>query len=67
MGRAAVARAFADIDGACAVIFAELDGAGSGADPDDDPLQDMSDLCLDILAGSARSEPRMAALKARAA
>ncbi|MEW9872786.1 DUF222 domain-containing protein [Arthrobacter sp. HS15c] len=67
MGRAAVAKAFADIDAAYAVLFAELDGTGSGADPDADPLQDRSDFCLDILAGTARSEPRMAAVKALAA
>ncbi|MDR7160093.1 DUF222 domain-containing protein [Arthrobacter sp. BE255] len=67
MGRAAVAKAYADIDAAIAVITAELDGTGSGADGDDDPLQDMSDLCLDILAGAARSEPQMAAVKALAA
>ena len=67
MGRAAVAKAFADIDAAYAVFSAEVDGTGSGADADDDPMQDTSDLCLDILAGSARSEPQMAALKAQAA
>ncbi|TAP40104.1 endonuclease, partial [Arthrobacter sp. S39] len=67
MGRAAVAKAFADIDAAYAVLSAEVDGTGSGADADDDPMQDTSDLCLDILAGAARSEPRMAALKAQAA
>ena len=67
MGREAVAKAFADIHAAVAVLAAELDGTGSGADPDDDPLRDTSDLCLDILAGAARSDPRMAALKAKAA
>ena len=67
MGRAAVAKAFADINAAYAVLTAELDGTGSGTDPHDDPLQDTSDLCLDILAWVAGSEPRMAALKARAA
>ncbi|MDR7159004.1 DUF222 domain-containing protein [Arthrobacter sp. BE255] len=67
MGRAAVTKAYADIDAAIAVITAELAGAGSGADPDADPMQDTTDLCLDILAGAARSEPQMAAVKALAA
>ena len=69
MGRAAVVKAFEDINAAYAVLASELDGTGTGTgtDPDDDPLQDMSDVCLDILAGAAGSEPRMAALKARAA
>lgn len=67
MGRAAVEKAFADIHAAYAVLSAELEGTGSGAGPDADPLQGTSDLCLGILAGAARSEPQMAGLKARAA
>ncbi len=67
MGREAVAKAYADINAAFAVLTAELDGNGSGDAADADPMQEMSDICLDILAGTAGSEPRFAALKARAA
>jgi hypothetical protein len=67
MGSGAVAKAYADINAACAVLAAELDGNGSGDAADADPMQGMSDICLDILAGAAASEPRFAALKARAA
>lgn len=66
MGRAAVAKAYADINAAVAVLSAELDGNGSEDAADADPLQGMADVCLDILAGAAGAEPRYAALKARA-
>ena len=66
MGRAAVAKAYADINAAVAVLSAELDGNALGDATDADPLQGMADVCLDILAGVAGAEPRYAALKARA-
>lgn len=63
-----MAKAFAEINAAVAVLIAEVDGNGSGPDPDEaDPLRDAAEACLEILAGVAGSEPRLAALKALAA
>ena len=67
MGRAAVAKAFADINAAVAVLAAELNDPQPCTPDDGDPMQDMSDVCLDILAGAAGSEARFAGLKALAA
>lgn len=70
MGNAAVAKAYADIIAAIAVLNSELDGAGgSGSEvsSESDYLGGLGDRCLDILSGGAGVEARMAALKARAA
>lgn len=70
MGNAAVAKAYADIIAAIAVLNSELDGAGgSGSEVSSgaDYLGGLGDRCLDILSGAAGVEARMAALKARAA
>lgn len=66
MGSAAAAEAFETINAALAVLAAEVDEAhcsSAGADP----LGGAADTCLTILAGTARAEARMAALKAKAA
>ncbi|MCO4252612.1 DUF222 domain-containing protein, partial [Pseudarthrobacter sp. MDT3-9] len=70
MGNAAVAKAYADIIAAIAVLNSELNGAGgSGSEvsSEADLLRGLGDTCLDILSGAAGVEARMAALKARAA
>ncbi|MDQ0677285.1 hypothetical protein QFZ30_000667 [Arthrobacter pascens] len=67
MGSAAVTKAYADINAAIAVLTAEVDSARLGAPDDADPLQGLTDNCLDILAGVPGAEARLAALKARAA
>ncbi|MFD0047278.1 DUF222 domain-containing protein [Pseudarthrobacter scleromae] len=67
MGREAVARAFADIRAALAVLNAEVDGCGSEPFSAADPLAGLADGSLDILAGAAAVEAGVAGLKARAA
>jgi hypothetical protein len=67
MGNRAVVQAFDAINAAVAVLTAELHRNGSGDPADADPLQGLAAGCLDILAGAAGSEPRLAALKAQAA
>ncbi|MHA7298109.1 HNH endonuclease signature motif containing protein, partial [Pseudarthrobacter sp. MDT3-1] len=70
MGNAAVAKAYADIIAAIAVLNSALNGAGgSGSEvsSEADLLRGLGDTCLDILSGAAGVEARMAALKARAA
>ncbi|WP_457949589.1 DUF222 domain-containing protein [Pseudarthrobacter sp. alpha12b] len=67
MGKAAVAKAFADIRAALAVLNAEVDGAGLEPFSMADPLAGLADGCLDILAGSREVEARLAGLKAKAA
>ncbi|MFM9275317.1 DUF222 domain-containing protein [Pseudarthrobacter sp. NKDBFgelt] len=67
MGSEAVARAFADIRAALAVLNAEVDGCGSEPFSAADPLAGLADGNLDILAGAAAVEAGMAGLKARAA
>ncbi|KRE71059.1 endonuclease [Arthrobacter sp. Soil762] len=62
-----MAKAFADINAAVAVLTAEINGNGSGGAVDADPLRGVADICLDILAGTAGSEPRFAAVKAQGA
>ncbi|MDQ0636215.1 hypothetical protein QFZ40_004124 [Arthrobacter pascens] len=61
------AQAFEAINAAVAVLTAELDRTGPGASSDTDQLHALADSCLDILGGIARSEARLAALKAQAA
>ncbi|WP_190990825.1 HNH endonuclease signature motif containing protein [Pseudarthrobacter sulfonivorans] len=67
MGKAAVAKAFEDIDAALAVLNAEADGCGSEPFSVADPLGGLGDGCLDILAGVRRGEAGFAGVKARAA
>jgi hypothetical protein len=67
MGREAVARAFAEIRAALAVLDAEVDGRGSEPFSAADPLAGLADGSLDILAGAAAVEAGVAGLKARAA
>ncbi|MEO8283114.1 MAG: DUF222 domain-containing protein [Pseudarthrobacter sp.] len=67
MGKAAVAKAFADINAALAVLNAEVDGSGSEASSEADPVRGAGDRCLDILAGVRGAEGGFAGLKARAA
>lgn len=67
MASKAVERAFGAIDNAIAIIRAEMAGSPCGPATDADPLAAVADGCLDILAGSARAEARIAALKAEAA
>ncbi|MGX1162889.1 uncharacterized protein DUF222 [Arthrobacter sp. SLBN-100] len=67
MGKAAVTKAFEDINAALAVLNAEVDGCGSEPFSDADPLAGLADGSLDILAGARMVEAGIAALKARAA
>ena len=67
MGKAAVVKAFEDINAALAVLNAEADGCGSEPFSAADPLAGLGDGCLDILAGARTAEAGIAALKARAA
>ncbi|TPV50949.1 DUF222 domain-containing protein [Pseudarthrobacter phenanthrenivorans] len=67
MGQAAVAKAFAEIKAALAVLNAEVDGCGSEPFLAADPLAALADGCLDILAGVREVEAGFAGLKARAA
>ncbi|WHP60659.1 DUF222 domain-containing protein [Arthrobacter sp. KFRI-F3372] len=67
MGREAVARAFADIRAALAVLNAEVDGCGSEPFSAADPLAGLADGNLDILAAAREAEAGLAGLKARAA
>ena len=67
MGSEAVARAFADIRAALAVLNAEVDGCGSEPFSAADPLAGLADGSLDILAGAKEAEAGLAGLKARAA
>ncbi|MDQ0147678.1 HNH endonuclease signature motif containing protein [Pseudarthrobacter niigatensis] len=67
MGTAAVAKAYADIRSALAVLNAEVDGQGSLPFSAVDPLAGLADGCLDVLAGAREVEAGFAALKAKAA
>ncbi|MEV7474115.1 DUF222 domain-containing protein [Pseudarthrobacter oxydans] len=67
MGSEAVAKAFADIRAALAVLNAEVDGCGSEPFSAADPLAGLADGSLDILAAAAAVEAGVAGLKARAA
>jgi hypothetical protein len=67
MGREAVAKAFADIRAALAVLNAEVDGCGSEPFSAADPVAGLADGNLDILAGAKEAEAGLAGLKARAA
>jgi hypothetical protein len=63
----AAGKAFDAIDAAIAALTAEVFDSGAGSTSEADPLLVSADGCLDILAGVARSEARLAALKAEAA
>ena len=67
MASEAVAQAFEAIAAAVAMLRDEVAESGCGSPPDSDPLDVVADGCLDILAGIARAEARIAALKAVAA
>ncbi|MFP5367111.1 MAG: endonuclease, partial [Actinomycetes bacterium] len=67
MGQAAVAKAFAEIKAALAVLNAEVDGCASEPFLAADPLAALADGCLDIIAGVREVEAGFAGLKARAA
>ncbi|TNB76743.1 DUF222 domain-containing protein [Arthrobacter sp. BB-1] len=67
MGQAAVAKAYADIKAALAVLNAEVDGCGAEPFSAADPLAGLADGCLNILAGVREVEAGFAGLKARAA
>ncbi|MDQ0923178.1 hypothetical protein QF038_001686 [Pseudarthrobacter sp. W1I19] len=67
MGKAAVVKAFEDINAALAVLNAEAEGCGSEPFSDADPLAGLGDGCLDILAGTRVAEAGIAAVKAQAA
>jgi hypothetical protein len=67
MGKAAIAKAFADINAAVAVLNAEAAGCGSESFSVADPLSGLADGCLDILAGAARVQARVSGVVANAA
>ncbi|KRE80739.1 HNH endonuclease signature motif containing protein [Arthrobacter sp. Soil762] len=67
MASEAVAKAFEAIDAAVAMLRDEVAESDCGSPSDSDPLAVVADGCLDILAGIARAEARIAALKAEAA
>ncbi|MET4588529.1 DUF222 domain-containing protein [Arthrobacter sp. 754] len=67
MASEAVVKAFEAIGAAIAMLHAEVAQSGFGLLSDTDPLADIADGCLDILAGVARTEARVAALKAAGA
>jgi hypothetical protein len=67
MGKAAVVKAFEDINAALAVLNSEVEGCGAEPFSDADPLAGLGDGCLDILAGARVVEAGFAAVKARAA
>ncbi len=64
MASEAVLEAFEAIDAAIAVVRAEVARSVCGVPPANDPLAAIADDCLDILSGVARTEARVAALKA---
>ncbi|MFY9633850.1 MAG: endonuclease, partial [Cellulosimicrobium cellulans] len=60
-----VAKAYAEITAAVAVLTGVVNEHGSsGLSAADDPLQGLSEDCLDILAGAAAADAQMAGLKA---
>jgi hypothetical protein len=67
MTNPAVAKAFQDINAAIAVLTAVVAQSGQDAFSGNDPLNGLAEDCLDVLAGAAGSDARMAALKAQAA
>lgn len=66
MASEAAAQAFEAIDAALAVLRAKVAGSFGGTPPPHDPLAAVADECLEVLAGVARAEARLAALKAQA-
>ncbi|WP_426226087.1 DUF222 domain-containing protein [Pseudarthrobacter sp. DSP2-3-2b1] len=67
MASEAVVEAFEAVDAAIAMLHAAVAQSGFGLVSNTDPLAAIADECLDILAGVARTEARVAALKAAAA
>jgi hypothetical protein len=67
MASEAVVEAFEAVNAAIAILQAEVAQSGCGLLSDTDPLAAIADECLDILCGVARTEARVAALKAAAA
>jgi hypothetical protein len=67
MASEAVAKAFEAMGAAIAMLNVEVAASGCRVPSDTDPLASVADDCLDILAGVARVEARLAALKAEAA
>ncbi|MDQ0664068.1 hypothetical protein QFZ35_002566 [Arthrobacter ulcerisalmonis] len=67
MASEAVAKAFEAVYAAIDMLRAEIAGSGVGLPSGADPLAAVADECLDILAGTARAEARVAALKAEVA
>jgi hypothetical protein len=67
MASEAMVEAYAAIDAAIAVLRAAVAGSACGSPPGTDPLASVADDCLEVLAGAARVEARLAALKAEAA
>lgn len=66
MASEAVMEAFEAIDAAIALLRTEIVQPACGTLPTADPLATVADGCLDILAGVARAEARVAALKSAA-
>jgi hypothetical protein len=65
MSNPAVAKAFADISAAVAVLTGVVNEPGSdGLSAEGDPLRGLSGDCLDILTGAAAADAEMAGLKA---
>ncbi|MDR6415782.1 DUF222 domain-containing protein [Pseudarthrobacter sulfonivorans] len=68
MRNPAVAKAYADITAAVAVLAGVVNESGPrGLSPEGDPLWGLSEDCLDILTGAAGADAQMAGLKAQAA
>jgi hypothetical protein len=67
MGKAAVAKAFEDVNAALAVLTAEAKGCGSEPFSAADPLPGLADGCLDILTGASGVQARVSALVVNAA
>jgi hypothetical protein len=65
MSNPVVAQAYAEITAAVAVLTGVARGSGPGGlSVAGDPVRDLSEDCLDILAGGVRAEAQMACLKA---
>ncbi|MCU1436073.1 MAG: endonuclease [Pseudarthrobacter sp.] len=69
MRNPAVAKAYAEITAAIAVLTGVVNGVAGESDPaevypEGDPLQELSEDCLDILTGAAGADAQLAGLKA---
>jgi len=68
MRNPAVAKAYADITAAVAVLAGVVNETGPGGlSPEGDPWWGLSEDCLDILTGATGADAQMAGLKAQAA